>query len=553
MKKKIISVLCIILVFVMTFNCASTAFAANNVTPVVMVHGMGAFGLYKNPNTPKEEKLADFDIASLLGDSGLLRQLLRVATGNDVKPQDIIDSLAYFMSPYEDIACDENGNSPDNIGIASYWEDSLANHRDWLECKNANEPAIYRQVCDKVGAKNVYAFNYDWRLDACENADKLNDFINTVKAKTGKSKVTLVGGSEGTVVASAYIDKYKNKNDIKKLVLINGAFCGVGVANAFKQDLYINEDVLMEYVEQFCLTYNGSDINTDFLSILISLLPGVVNSLCNYLNDVIDDKAVLSSVYNDVLKPLGNIPVLWEFIPYDSFYSAVNKMSKIGFLDKNSGLYDKIVRYHNVQGRIESNLKSLKSKGVQIAIIANYGTPGIPITSGYKDQTDILIDTKYASAGATVADYGKKLNRSGKYVSEDKIIDASTCILPDNTWFIKSIQHMNFWYNTEANKFLANIITTDKVVSVQSMKKEFGYNQFLGTDNEQRIISVLNCGTDSLKENDEFSLDASQIDSKKQMKSPETYGNSFVIPVSLIAIGLGAIALAFRKRKNLAK
>ena len=161
MKKKLTSVLCVILVLIMTLSCTSTAFAANNVTPVVIVHGMGAFGLYKNPNTPSEKKLADFDSASLLGDSGLLRQLLRVANGNDVDAQEIINSLKFFMSPYADIACDDNGNSIDNIGIASYWEDSLANHRDWLESYDANEPAIYRQVCDKVGADNVYAFNYD--------------------------------------------------------------------------------------------------------------------------------------------------------------------------------------------------------------------------------------------------------------------------------------------------------------------------------------------------------------------------------------------------------
>lgn len=548
MKKKLTSILCIVLTVVMTFGHTSTVFAATNVTPVVMVHGMGAFGLYKNPNTPNEEKLADFDIASLLGDSGLLRQLLRVAIGNDVDSQGIIESLKYFMSPYEDIACDENGNSPDNIGIASYWEDSLANHRDWLECTDANEPAIYRQVCDKVGANNVYAFNYDWRLDACDNADKLNSFIDTVKSKTGKSKVTLVGGSEGTVVASAYVDKYKDKNDIEKLVLINGAFCGVGVANAFKQDLYIDKDVLIEYVDQFCQTYSGSDINTGTLSLIIALLPGVVESLCNYLNNVIDDDALLASVYNEVLKPLGNIPVLWEFIPYDSFYSAVNKMSEIGFLDKNSGLYDKIVRYHNVQGRVESNLKALKNKGVQIAIIANYGTPGIPITSGYKDQTDILIDTKYASGGATVADYGKKLNTTGKYVSEDKIIDASTCILPDNTWFVKGIQHMNFWYNTEATEFLADLITTDKTLSVKSVKKEFGYNQFLGTDNEQRIISVLNCGTDSVS-NTSSSLDDSSLNAKNQTKSPDTHSDSLVIPLIAMTSGLGIIILTIRRKR----
>ena len=547
MKKRLTSILCIALTIIMTFSHASTVFAATNVTPVVMVHGMGAFALYKNPNTPAEQKLADFDIASLLGDSGLLRQLLRAAIGNDVDAQEIINSLKFFMSPYSDIACDDNGNSIDNIGIASYWEDSLANHRDWLEGYDANEPAIYRQVCDKVGADNVYAFNYDWRLDACENADRLNDFIDLVRSKTGKSKVTLVGGSEGTVVASAYIDKYKNKNDLEKLVLIDGAFCGVGVANAFKQDLYIDKDVLMSYVDEFCQTYSGSDINTGFLSLLICLLPGVVDSLCNYLNDVIDDEAMLTSVYNDVLKPLGNIPVLWEFIPYDSFYSAVNKMSEIGFLDKSSGLYDKIVRYHGVQGRVESNLKELKNKGVQIAIIANYGTPGIPITSGYKNQTDILIDTKYASAGATVADYGTKLNTTGKYVSQDKIIDASTCVLPDNTWFVKGVQHMNFWYDTEANKFLADLITTDETLSVKNVKKEFGYNQFLGTDNEQKIVSVLDCGTDSIKSYAE--VDTS-LSAKNQTKSPDTHSDSLTIPIIAITLGLGTILLTARRKKN---
>ena len=93
MKKRLTSILCIALTIIMTFSHASTVFAATNVTPVVMVHGMGAFALYKNPNTPSEQKLADFDIASLLGDSGLLRQLLRAAIGNDVVAQEIINSL----------------------------------------------------------------------------------------------------------------------------------------------------------------------------------------------------------------------------------------------------------------------------------------------------------------------------------------------------------------------------------------------------------------------------------------------------------------------------
>lgn len=548
MKKTIRSILTIILCAVMAFSSTMVAFADTGVTPVVMVHGMGSFGLFKNPNTNSEEPLESFNISTLMGSDGLLRKLLRVANGENVDPQEIMDALSDFMAPFEDVALDKNGNPKNNIGINSYWEDSLANHKDWLESKNNNEPAIYRQVCDRVGANNVYAFNYDWRLDAVENAKKLNSFIDMVKSKTGKNKVTLFGGSEGTVVCSAYIDMYKNKNDIEKLVFLDGAFKGVSITNAFKQDLYINGDVLQEYIKQFCYTYNGMDFNVAPLALIVGIFSNVVNNLAKYLNQIVNDKNMLNSVYTDVLKPMGNIPILWEFIPYDSFDDAVKKMSAIGFLDKNSGLYDKITRYHKIQGRVDSNLKALKNKGVEIAIIANYGTPGIPVTSGYKNQTDILIDLKYASGGATVADYGTTFNKSGKYVSDDKIVDASSCVLPDNTWFVKSIQHMNYWYDTEATNFLAEIIATKKPLNIKSVQQNMGVGQFVGTTRRQEIVSVLECGTDRFGKRayaDEGIIENSNTkdENGNSLISPPTSAEEAVAPIMLIALGFVLISI----------
>ena len=52
-------------------------------------------------------------------------------------------------------------------GTANYWTDSLKNHPGYLS-GTSNEPAICRQVAQNIGADKVYAFNYDWRLDACE-------------------------------------------------------------------------------------------------------------------------------------------------------------------------------------------------------------------------------------------------------------------------------------------------------------------------------------------------------------------------------------------------
>lgn len=542
MKNKLKSFLCCILAVIMVLSSGAVAFAKEDVTPVVSVHGMGGSGLYKNPNTDKEEAVAGFSIANLLGTGGLLSQLLAVSRGENVNTDKIISQISDFMSPYQDIALDKNGNTMQNIGIKNYWTDSLANHPGYIENASSNEPAICRQIADKIGAKNVFAFNYDWRLDACENAKKLNTFIDGVKKQTGKNKVTIVSGSEGTVVASAYIDAYKSKNDIERLVFVNGAFNGVNVTKAFKQDVVFDKEVIMAYLREICITYNNKDMDLTSLKLLVGILDTQIENLCSYLNDIASKPKKLNKVYNEVLKPLGTIPALWEFIPYNDFNACVNKMSSIGFLDKSSGLYKKISRYHKVQGRLQSNLKQLKNKGVEIAIIANYGTPAIPFTSAYNKQADILIDSDLQSVGATIANYGTQLDKSGKYISDDKIIDASTCLFPNNTWFVKGIQHMNFWYNTEATDFLAELVVTKADLNVKSIEKNTGTGQFIGTDKNQNIISVGKDNTLSFFSDIEKASSATNTKSIK--KSPPT-GNNICLPAIACAALAAATSLVF--------
>jgi hypothetical protein len=219
-----------------------------------------------------------------------------------------------------------------------------------------------------------------------------------------------------------------------------------------------------------------------------------VGYAADYLNEFVKDKKNVKKLFNEVVQPwIGNIPSLWECIPYDSFDKAVKEMSAIGFLDKNSELYTKIKKYHAVQGRIKSNLKAVKKQGCEVAIIASYGTMGIPATSKSANQTDVLIDTKYASAGATVANYGKKLtgnNAKGKYVSKDKVINAKTCALPDNTWFIKDVQHMRFHYNSDATKLVARLATGKVKSNITAVKKKYKWGQFVKETKDKKLKNV---------------------------------------------------------------
>lgn len=550
MRKALKATICFVLTLVMILSSTSAAFAKDDVTPVVVIHGIGGTQLYKDIGTENETTAAAFDISSIFSTyNSLLKKVMASATGEKIDASSLIDEIAEVMNDFADIACDKNGNPAYNVGIKDYWTDSLANHKDYIDGRGSAEPAIANQVSDIVGPENVYLFRYDWRLDACENATILSSFIDNIKAETGKSKVTIVSCSEGTVVASAYVDQYMYKNDIAKTVFVNGAFNGVSICNLFAKDVYIDKDTLLGYFWNLLHELNNPSFELKQLGFLSTTLDDTVGNLCDLLNEVKNTPELFNRLYTDVLYPIfGCIPIYWEFIPYEYFDKAVYEMSSIGFLDKSSALYSKLQKYHQVQGRLESNLKALKSKGVEVAIVANYGIPTVPMTSLHKAQADVLIETKFASVGATVADYGETLNKTGKYISDDKIIDASTCALPDSTWFVKGIQHMDFWYNSEACQFLAALITTDTSLDIDSIQKETGVGQFIGTDSQQKIVNVTKSGSTAglLNAGNESST------AKTEKKSPPTGSSDILIAgfVSFLFTLTAMTAVLYFKRKR---
>ncbi|MGN1421042.1 MAG: fibronectin type III domain-containing protein [Eubacterium sp.] len=496
MKKVITKILCTVLSVVMVFSCTSVAFAGNSVTPVVVVHGLGGSAIYRNPDSDDRELLGSFDIGSLFtSNNDVLHALLDATQGNIKDPVKFMDQFSRLLEGYNEMACDKDGNPAPDTGIANYWTDSLANHKDFLDSEQSSEPAVWKAITERVGAENVYAFNYDWRIDACENGEKLDSFIEIVKQQTGKSKVTLIGGSEGTVVVSAYVDAHKNDNEIEKIVYLNGAFNGVGICRLFAQDIVIDRNTVIKYVADITTSLRNNSFDLSRLTWISETATATVDNLCNLLNQIKNDPELLKYLYMNVLYPaFGCTPVMWEFIPYDCFDAAVEKMSAIGFLDKSSGLYAKISNYHAVQGRLVQNITEIKNKGVQIAIVANYGIPGIPATSDCNAQSDVLIETKYASLGATVADYGKTLPSSktekNKYASLDEIVDASTCAFPENTWFIKGVQHMGFWYGSGACNFVADLVATTAPTNINDIKASLGIGQFVGTNDSLNISAI---------------------------------------------------------------
>jgi len=137
------------------------------------------------------------------------------------------------------------------------------------------------------------------------------------------------------------------------------------------------------------------------------------------------------------------MPAIWTFLP-TSYYPEARKLLEGDA--KYQRLLDLADDYHtNILPHVPAKLQETRAAGVKVAIIAHYGKAPIPLIKTNHKPTDILIDTEYGSCGATVAPIGQTLNldnvKDPKYLSPDHIIDAGTCALPDQTWFIKYIGH----------------------------------------------------------------------------------------------------------------
>ena len=158
-------------------------------------------------------------------------------------------------------------------------------------------------------------------------------------------------------------------------------------------------------------------------------------------------------------------------------------------LPAQGGLHDKVFAYRNAMANIESNLKTARDNGVKICIICGYNVQRTPLVTLWKSTSDGTVDTKYASLGATCGNVKETLSgdylnalENRKYLSPDNMIDASTCALPECTWFVRDWLHCN---GNAGIDELFNLVMTGDEVSVDSFER---FPQFLEADDDADTV-----------------------------------------------------------------
>lgn len=439
-KKIIAAILCLSLT--LSF-CAMFSFAREprgSYAPTVTVVGQGSDLFKFNDDKTHKEKIYPVDISPDFIISQTITNFPHFVQGVITKDYDIIAEDIYetVMPYFEELALNEKGEAENGSGTDFKW----------------SADSINTDTREGRYSLGKYYFNYDWRIDPYAVADTLHRYILDICKATGFEKINLVGRCYGSVIAAAYLDKYGGEH-IKECVFYCSALNGITMCNAlFTGDITFDADSIDRYAGDMEI---GDDESLDMLlKSIVSALnkTGGLDLTAREMN-IIYDKVLRKALPKIIRDTLATFPGMWAMVSHRCY----EKAKEVIFAGDTAGKYDYfkslIDNYHyNVQVKAPEIIKKLENEGVEFAVISKYGYAGLPISEESAESCDNCSTLTDSSFGATTENFGKtfspeylgnaRINGTEKYISPDKQVDASTCVLPDKTWFIKNIEHKDF-------------------------------------------------------------------------------------------------------------
>ena len=401
---------------------------------------------------------------------------------------------------FGDSCLDENGNPVNGTGISQARKDEMAADLS----KDLKKGKGYYEV-------NDYRFWYDWRLDPMYTADLLHEHIQAVKKATGCPKVSILASCLGTLVTTAYITKY-GTDDLHGVGFTGSVSGGSeAISEAISGKFNFDADAVSrmlvdsDYVGEFSV----DALITTSIDLLSST--GVINGFEAGIRETLYEKLVHGVTSALALSTFFTWPTYWALVTPEDYDDAMYYV----FGDENSekrqtyaGLIEKIEAYNTeVRANYIDTLKSIGENEVIFCAVAKYGFQILPIGQSNDIVSDQFVSLNHSSFGATTSKMGTTLGEEyiaqrtaegyGAYISPDGKVDASTCLYPESTWFIKNASHSE--YTIFERKLMYDVITADKQIYVNEEVNGLTYSRFLVYDYETDTMSTMtedNCNTE---------------------------------------------------------
>lgn len=482
MKKLIAIFLAVLMLASVTVTTADATDVTTN-TPVIFIRGASR-NLYKSDDVISEETQIfplDVDLGQVLKDA-LMPCLEQLAVGMITENFDKYCDELYDVvaSLYKDVVLDKNGEASDGSGDGHKVSDFTLPW--WGQKDNFNLQAL--------------DFGFDLRLSPLDIADDLKTYIDSVYERTGK-KVALIGRCFGGNVISAYLSKYEAHaaEKVENVVMYISSTVGIDLIGAlFAGEIKLDPDNLDRFAEYFV---NDMDFISDpdlkalivaFVDIInYAKMLGVGTDGLQYIIDNVKDNLVPRLA----LACYGSFPSYWSMVPAE-YYEKARDNVFAGKETEYAGMIAKLDSYYtNVQLTHEDVMNRLQAKGVEMTVIAKYDVPVVPLYKGADAQGDFVAETADISFGATCAPMDQILSDSyinsledKRFVSPDRKVDASTCLYPEKTWFLKDIFHTDF--PESANVLLGEIVNSHGEMTVFDNSS---FPQYLVYDKETEALN----------------------------------------------------------------
>ena len=478
MNSTIKKIVCVVICVAMLAIYPLTAFAvsdptgipsAEDASPVIVINGWDHNNLYANPNSKQATQVFPPDTNELV-------TMAEAIVNYILMGENYYDQVSSFIGQtlhkyFKDIPCNLDGTPQTNVGVKTL-NHALSFYKKDTALIEEMAGDLGLICAEEAGYDRVFVFSYDWRLSPMDLAGELDDFIHdVVMAETGASKVSILAEGMGANVATAFMDKYEKArgySEIDNYVLVNSAAQGTSIIGAlYTGNIDVDPNGVIRWTNDL-----PDNVPVAFASWLSNYILNKEEEI-NWMVTTIDTYLIheRSRLYDQYVREMICYNAgLWALIPWtedDEFYDLAKKMMYTdgdgNLLHMNAALEKKIDDYHEVQRTAGSRLVEAQKAGVKIAVVSGYNLQippfynGLDRNKGSSETSDGIVDTKYSSFGATCAYLND--NWVGKYLIEQRIddghkhtneetddvhrisVDASTCVLPENTWLIKGLKN----------------------------------------------------------------------------------------------------------------
>ena len=463
MNKHLRTILSCVIAFALVFGAFAPCFAkaAAETVPIIYVPGFMASDIYVDTTDPDQGLVwppKTDDILNLVKESLPALARYMIDRNADRLCDEVIPKVNALFDPVE---LDKDGNPKGNSGVILKYPETV-----------------------KKGS--TYTFSYDWRIDPLIIAEQLNDYVEYILEKSGSDRVSIQCHSLGGVITVTYATIYGTEK-LKNVVFNAAATYGESFNGALLSgQMTLCSDAVVKYMRY---AFNENEYEK-LLNGIFEIMgkAGLLDLLCDSGNRVLEDLSP-RAVPESIAPLFAGWLTIWSMIPDEFIDSAMKYVFEDVYTDGS----------HNVlKGKVEAfttSVRPYKSETLQslnetanVYVIARYGWSSMPATPYYNRQTDGTVDLQYGSFGATCADYEETLPdeyiaaADPTYISPDKSFDASTCLFPEQTWFLRDMPHSK--HTAALGAMINAMLKTDGQETVDTLE---GYSRFMAADGDDLI------------------------------------------------------------------